>query len=394
MARPPRFVIYSQDGMGLGHLRRNTLIGERILQAAPGSNILLIADSPVAPFFSLPPGMDFIKLPSIRKTGPGQWESSLRPAKDGEVQALRSLLLADVLKCFGPDLLLVDHMPVGAKGELTPALEILKQAHPDCAVVLGLRDILDAQDVIARVWQSEGAYEALRSYYDRVLIYGSSQVFDSRASYSLPVPSQGIHYCGYVVNAGPVRPAHDVRHTLRTGIKRLVFVSAGGGYDGYALMRTYIEAIRLLGSKADFLTLMVPGVNLAPDLMQELEVEAKGLPIQLRSYVPDSLSHIAAADLVVCMAGYNTLSEVISLKKKALVVPRSGPSAEQRMRAKLFANRGLLEMLDPNDLSPEVLAQRLMAALQEKAGEPAHHDRGIQMNGAGQAASCLLELLQ
>jgi predicted glycosyltransferase len=92
------------------------------------------------------------------------------------------------------------------------------------------------------------------------------------------------------------------------------------------------------------------------------------------------------------MAGYNTLSEVLSLNKRALVVPRAGPSAEQRMRAGLFANRGLLEMLDPSDLTPELMAQRLRVALQSSNGHV--QDRGFQMNGAGQAASCLLELLE
>jgi predicted glycosyltransferase len=393
MSSALRFVIYSQDGMGLGHLRRNTLIGQRILDAAPGSNILLIADSPVAPFFSLPSGMDFLKLPSIQKIGPGQWQPTHLGTSGQDVQVLRAALLRSVFQFYKPDLLLVDHMPVGARGELTSALDVLKQARPTCAVVLGLRDILDAKDVIARVWQTEGAYDALRKYYHRVLIYGSSQVFDSCGSYNLPVPSQGIHYCGYVVNPGPVRPASDVRHALRAGNRKLVFVSAGGGHDGYTLMRTYVRAVRLLESRVDFLTLMAVGVNLAPELLRELEVEAKGLPIQIRSHVSDSLSHIAAADLVVCMAGYNTLSEVLSLKKRALVVPRAGPSAEQRMRAGLFANRGLLEMLDPSDLSPEVLAHRLTVALQEKEDGPVE-DRGIRMNGAGQAASCLLELLQ
>src|SRR4029077_4092616 len=274
----------------------------------------------------------------------------------------------------------------------TTALGVLKRARPNCAVVLGLRGILDARDVIARVWQTEGAYDALRKYYHRVIIYGSSQVFDSCGSYNLPVPSQGIHYCGYIVNPGPVRPASDVRRALRAGNRRLVFVSAGGGHDGYALMRTYVRAIRLLESRVDFLTLMAVGVNLAPELMRELESEAKGLPIQVLTHVSDSLSHIAAADLVVCMAGYNTLSEVLYLKKRALVVPRAGPSAEQRMRAGLFANRALLEMLAPSDLSPEVLAHRLMGALQKEDGPV--QDREFQMNGAGQAASCLLELLQ
>jgi len=391
MTRAYRFAIYSQDGMGLGHLRRNTLIGQKILEAAPGSNILLIADSPVAPFFRLPAGMDFIKLPSIQKIGPGQWQPALLQSKVDDVQELRSLLLSDVLKVYRPDLLLVDHMPVGAKGELTPALETLRKAHPGCVVVLGLRDILDAREVIARVWKKEGAYDALRNYYDRVLIYGSSQVFDSLQSYRLPVPSKGIHYCGYVVNPGPVKPASQIRQTLLAGNRKMVFVSAGGGHDGYVLMKTYLQALRLLDDCTGILTLMAVGVNLPVELLEELVREAKGLPVQVLPHVDDSLSHIAAADLVVCMAGYNTLSEVLSLRKRALVVPRNGPSEEQRMRAGLFASRGLLEMLDPRDLTPEVLAQRLKMALQKE--DPSVRGQTIEMNGAGRAAGRLLELL-
>ncbi|HLW99169.1 MAG TPA: glycosyltransferase [Candidatus Acidoferrales bacterium] len=391
MTRAYRFAIYSQDGMGLGHLRRNTLIGQKILEAAPGSNILLIADSPVAPFFRLPAGMDFIKLPSIQKIGPGQWQPALLQSKVDDVQELRSLLLSDVLKVYRPDLLLVDHMPVGAKGELTPALETLRKAHPGCVVVLGLRDILDAREVIARVWQKEGAYEALRNYYDRVLIYGSSQVFDSLQSYHLPVPSKGIHYCGYVVNPGPVKPASQIRQTLLAGNRKMVFVSAGGGHDGYLLMKTYLQALRLMDDCTGILTLMAVGVNLPMEMLQELVREAQGLPVQVLPHVDDSLSHIAAADLVVCMAGYNTLSEVLSLRKRALVVPRNGPSEEQRMRAGLFARRGLLEMLDPRDLTPEVLAKRLKLALQNE--DPSVRGQAIEMNGAGRAAGRLLELL-
>jgi predicted glycosyltransferase len=392
MNTPYRFAIYSQDGMGLGHLRRNTLIGQKILEAAPGSNILLIADSPVAPFFRLPPGMDFIKLPSIQKISPGVWQPTHLQVHEQDVQDLRAALLRNVFQCYQPDLLLVDHMPVGAKGELTPALEVLRKARPSCSVVLGLRDILDAREVIARVWQAEGAYDALRSYYHRVLIYGSSQVFDSCSTYSLPVPPQGIHYCGYVVNPGPIRSASQIRQDLHTGSRKLVFVSAGGGHDGYPLMRTYLQALRLLENGVDFLTLMAVGVNLPQEMIQALEEEAQGLPVQILTHVDDSLSHIAAADLVVCMAGYNTLAEVLYLKKRALVVPRAGPSAEQRMRAGLFADRGLVETLDPRDFSPETFAKCLTAALQKN--ESPAQGGAIEMDGARQAAGWLLELLR
>src|SRR5437870_10009695 len=139
-----RMAIYSQDSLGLGHLRRTSLIGGAFLEAAKDSNVLLFADSPVAPFFQLPERMDHIKLPSIRKVSAGCWEATRLRMDERELIRLRADLLCNALRSFRPDLVLVDHMPGGAQGELIPALMALKQAHPGCSVVLGLRDILDA----------------------------------------------------------------------------------------------------------------------------------------------------------------------------------------------------------------------------------------------------------
>jgi predicted glycosyltransferase len=387
-----RVAIYSQDSLGLGHLRRNTLIGEEFLAAAKESNILLFADSPVAPFFQLPDRMDHIKLPSIRKVEAGCWAPISLRIDDRELIKLRAHLLRNALLHFRPDVLLVDHMPVGARAELVPALRALKHASPQCRVVLGIRDILDAQDVIARVWENEGAYEVLGRYYDSVLIYGSKEIFDTCSTYRLPVLPRGTHYCGYVVNQGPIRRAEPSRQGIRPPKRRCILVSAGGGGDGESLMRTYVRAVRMLGSCADFATLMAVGVNAPPHVYRELEAEARGLRVRVVPYVEDSLTQMAAADLVVCMAGYNTLAEVLYLKKKALVVPRSGPSAEQKLRARIFAAKRLIDMLDPSELSPETLAQRLLTDL-ERNDYPAEGE-AVPMDGARQAADRLLELVQ
>ena len=165
---------------------------------------------------------------------------------------------------------------------------------------------------------------------------------------------------------------------------------AGGGADGTPLMQAYVGAIRLLGPRADFDTLMAVGANADPHMLNCLEKEAEGLPIHVVSFTEDSASHITAADLVVCMAGYNTISEVLYRKKKALVIPRSGPSAEQRLRAKLLAQRGLIDMLDPDDLCPETLAERLLEDL-DRTDFPVEEET-LPMEGARRAADHLLAL--
>jgi predicted glycosyltransferase len=382
----PRIAIYSQDGFGLGHLRRNSVIGQHLLEEMPKSKILLFADSPVAPFFALPEGMDHIKLPSIKKVRAGKWQPTHLHMRIADLQRIRAELLRNALKNYQPDLILVDHMPHGSQGELLPSLKMLKQLFPRCSVVLGLRDILDAQDVIRHVWEVEGAYEALREYYGCILIYGTRDVFDTASTYQISTPAKGIHYCGYVANNQPT-----VKYVPQNSGKKLVFVSAGGGADGAFLLRNYVRAVRLLGPRANFHTLMAVGASSPTRLREKLTAKAERLPIDIVNFVDNSLSVIAAADLVVCMGGYNTLSEVLHLKKKALVVPRSGPSSEQRMRSALFAGRGLIDALNPEEVTPENLAARLLADL-ARDDFPAH-DENIDTTGGQRAASCLMELM-
>jgi predicted glycosyltransferase len=105
----------------------------------------------------------------------------------------------------------------------------------------------------------------------------------------------------------------------------------------------------------------------------------------------EDAAFINAADLVITRAGYNSLCEVICLKKKALVVPRLGPRAEQRMRAELFQQKGLIDVLDPQEVSPRNLAQRIVDDL-ERTDLPIAN-AAIDMSGARNAARRLSGLV-
>jgi predicted glycosyltransferase len=103
--------------------------------------------------------------------------------------------------------------------------------------------------------------------------------------------------------------------------------------------------------------------------------------------VGDSLAMLGAADLVVAMAGYNTTAEILSLGKRALLVPRAGPSAEQRIRASLFAERGWIGWLPPEALSATALAE---AMLEQMSGTGHPHAVGPDMGGRAAAVRQLL----
>jgi predicted glycosyltransferase len=62
------------------------------------------------------------------------------------------------------------------------------------------------------------------------------------------------------------------------------------------------------------------------------------------------------------MGGYNTFCEVLSLDKRALIVPRTEPRLEQFIRASRAADLGLVSMLsDDGTYDPAVMAAALRA---------------------------------
>ena len=61
------------------------------------------------------------------------------------------------------------------------------------------------------------------------------------------------------------------------------------------------------------------------------------------------------ADLVVGMAGYNTICEIEALGKRAVLVPRVWPREEQLLRARKQEQAGRATVIHPSELDPESL---------------------------------------
>ena len=120
---------------------------------------------------------------------------------------------------------------------------------------------------------------------------------------------------------------------------------------------------------------------------KELRDRAKDLGVHLRSTIGDTLSHIHAADVVVCMAGYNTINEVLRFGKRAVVVPRPGPSAEQSIRTELLVERGLVLRVDPFGLTPAELARAVEESLD---GPPPATGTPLDLSGVDRATHAIL----
>jgi predicted glycosyltransferase len=366
MSKPARILMYSQDSYGLGHLRRATNLANALVSERSDLSVLLVVDSPVAPFFDLQERIDFVKLPTVVKVGAGVFRPGSLLTSYGLVKAMRSTVNREVLARFHPDLVLVDHMPGGANRDLVPALRLIRALDYPTRVVLGVRDIIDDPAVTCAVWQREGFYDTLKRYYDSVLIYGSSDVFATASKYEIDGVLPGeVRYCGYVCNMDFVKDVQHVRDKLEIGDEPIIVVMAGGGADAFCLMETYLKALPLVDIRTT--TVMVTGPFMPDDQRKALRDRARDLGVQVRTSVSDSMSHLNAADLVVSMAGYNTVSEILRFRKRAILVPRSGPSAEQRMRASILSQRGLVTAIEPCELSATRMASAIVDALNKPA---------------------------
>jgi len=62
------------------------------------------------------------------------------------------------------------------------------------------------------------------------------------------------------------------------------------------------------------------------------------------------------------MGGYNTFCEILSMDKRALILPRTAPRAEQFIRAKRAEELRLVSMLVPDDTTdPRQMVEALRA---------------------------------
>ena len=389
---PSRFLFYSHDGLGLGHTRRNLAIAEAITRLSPDASVLLATGVDEIHEYELPPRVEVLKLPGIRKVANEVYSARRLSIPTPDVRALRSAVLLGAARSFRPTVTLVDKHPFGAGGEFHAGLEAVRGSG-GCAV-LGLRDILDEPATVIRDWETNQFYRRILDYYEAVLIYGEPAVFDAVREYDLPPAVAGrAHFCGYVTNeAGPREGTRTPDHPLaprRDRRRPLVLATTGAGEDGFRLLETFLRA----SAGARWQAVAVAGSRLSEGDLATLKRLADGAGARLHRFLPGLARTLGSVDAVVCMGGYNTLAEAMSRGVPTVCVPRTSPRREQLLRAAAFERLGLLQVLLPERLEVEALRHALGEALSTPRGPLRERiAASLRFDGAVRAARLLLAL--
>lgn len=386
-----RIALYSHDTMGLGHKRRNLLIAQTLARSLPNSSIFLISGMEEGSNFDLPKNIDYLSLPAISKNRDGKYQPRRLGMSLQELISIRSEVIEVALASFNPDLFIVDNVPRGAVKELNPTLKRLSK-QKTTKIVLGIRDILDEPSVTIQEWKNRGNYKAIEKYYDAIWVYGDPKVFDPVQEYQFPSAiAQKVSYTGYF----------DQRHRLQYNQShsmvldnlclpegKLILCMMGGGQDGGHLGQTFVQTTL----PSDMNAIILTGPFMPPEIRRRIHHQVNHNPrLRVIEYLSEPTKLLARADYVISMGGYNTTCELLSFRKKSLIIPRVKPRLEQWIRAQRLEEMGWVNVLHPDNLSPTDIANWLSE--QESSDMSNAPKIAIDMNGLKRLPAMILKLL-
>jgi predicted glycosyltransferase len=193
----------------------------------------------------------------------------------------------------------------------------------------------------------------------------------------LPEITIPVTYTGFI---SPM-PALDARRRVRSALglaaaDRMIVASAGGGSVGMPLLEAAVRAFGHLNRAGRTVLQVFTGPFLPEGDFEQLRSSA-GDGAAVDRFTPEFLSHLAAADLSVSMAGYNTTMNLLAARVPALVWPFA-QNREQRLRAERLQALGALRLLKDTELAPP----RLAALMEQMLAHRERPDYGIDLNGA------------
>jgi predicted glycosyltransferase len=370
-----KIVFYCQHVLGIGHFFRSL----EICRALAPHQVALVTGGPRLDV-GLPPHVTEVRLPALEMDCEFK---ALHAPPGADLEAIRRerrQRLWTLFKTETPDLFLIELYPFGRRAfrsEIDPVLEAIADGRlPRCRVLCSVRDILVEKE--APEVREARTVAVLNRFFDAVLVHADPNLVRLEETFSrlgeIRIP---LAYTGFIT---PM-PAADARQRIRSGLglapaDRLIVASAGGGRVGMPLLEAAVAAFRHLNRPGKTVLQVFTGPFLPDEDFEQLR-SAAGPGMRVSRFTPDFLSYLAAADLSISMAGYNTTMNLLAARVPAVVWPFS-QNREQRLRSERLEALGALRLIQDPDLEPSRLAARVGRLL----AQPQRVETRIDLNGA------------
>ncbi|MEH6473332.1 MAG: glycosyltransferase [Halopseudomonas sp.] len=392
---PPRVLFYVQHLLGIGHIKRASLLVRGWLDA--GLDVTVVSGGEPFTQFGFE-GAGLVQLPPVkaRDSAFSGLVDAQGEAIDAEFKRRRVEQLLAALDSVQPQLLVIENYPFGRRQlrwELRPLLERAQQLSSKPRIACSVRDILQRRSP-ERV---DETVSLIDRFFDAVLVHGDRRFIPLESSFPrCQAFANKLHYTGYVTEELPSQP---LQHSSDTDE---VVVSAGGGAVGFALMQTCLQALlrpelmRLLVAPSQtYRWRFLLGPNVTDQQRQQLLALAGQVDPVIAEVVVEPVRSDFSGLLQRCLVsisqgGYNTLMDLLAAGCAAVVIPFEGSGeTEQLTRTERLAQLGYCQMVRESELNPESLVRAIGAII----AAPQPDQLGLDCGGAERSAQILKQLV-
>ncbi len=338
MSEIPRrlsFLSYAVNGAGVGHLVRQVAIQrwlKRFCAFAGTRSAHWFLTTSEADTLCFHEGFGAFKLPSKTIVDDAGLDK-------GAYLAMAKQWVWNSLTLLRPDVLITDTFPNGSFHELGNALDVVGKK------ALVLRPV---KQPFAR----RGAFQGLVQLYDRVIVPEHEEDEPELPEFlaELGLPSSRVAFTGPLVRSDRFDTFTSAEARKRLGIAagdQVVLVTGGGGGDG-SVDAFFDEVEAAVGGQ--------PGVHIVFAAGPLFRGAPRHGPRRTFFVGHDLAEHLAAVDVAVCAAGFNTIHELLFAGVPTLVIPQSKIADDQRARAERYARRGALRLSTVVDVKADLTA--------------------------------------
>lgn len=356
-----KLMFYCQHILGIGHLVRSL---EIVRGLAHDFQICFVNGGEVVRDINIPKGIKIVNLPAIKTDSEFQGLQVVDSRYDlANVQEFRKQELLNLLHKFKPDILAIELFPFGRRQfsfELIPLLEEIKQKYPQTKVVCSLRDITIRKK--EQNQHEEKIIQLMNKYFDLLLIHGDRSFIPLEETFSrVKDINCPVRYTGYVV-----QEENHTETAIETPNKPAIVVSVGGGRFGHELLECVVRAASILETKIPHQIQVFTGCFIPEAKFLELQESTQNTNnLNLKKYTNNLLAYLKAADLSISMGGYNTTMNILTTGVRSMILPFTGNGdREQTIRAEKLEKLGVLRVIYPKDLQPDIFAEKTIAHLQ------------------------------
>jgi predicted glycosyltransferase len=368
-----RILLYTHNSIGLGHVVRCLAVIDGIRRQRPDLDFLVITGSALPQLF-LAERVEVLRLPGLRQdleqSRPVLQPRFLTGLAVPELVRLRQRLIGAAAEEFAPQVVMVEHYPAGLHGEALPLLGLGPAALPRRAYALVHLGRGEPQQPAWPTAALPSLGDLLRAY-DFLYVLNHPQAAAADGA-NEAIPRERLRHLGPVASRlrAELPPRGEVLARFGLGDRGLVLLSLGRGGPVLEMARCLLDALPLAGLSEQGAVLVLdpylePGAVTA---LQEMCRRAGALAVP---FVPCLVEAVAAADLVVCRAGYNAIAELLMTGTRALVVPERHPSGEQERRCRDLPREHIL-VAEARELTSGQAAELLQRASRLPRG--AGHD--------------------